>query len=92
MEPAPVEKTPQLSPLAQAVYARLRQHSAVIPAASSFIQEIRSMVEAKGYEISGEEIGLAFNELVQAGLARIKVRKDYMGLVPLNRFRGVKFE
>ncbi len=92
MDPGSAEKPPQLSPLAQAIHSRLRQHSAVIPAASSFIHEIREMVEARGYEISGEEIGLAFNELVRAGLARIKVRKDYMGLVPLNRFRGVKFE
>ncbi len=92
METAPADKLPPLSPLAQAIHSRLRHHSAVIPAASSFIHEIREMVEAKGFEISGEEIGLAFNELVRAGLARIKVRKDYMGLVPLNRFRGVKFE
>lgn len=92
MDPAVTEKPLQLSPLAQAIYARLRQRSAAIPAASSFIYEIRAMVESKGYEISGDEIGLAFNELVRAGLARIKVRKDYMGLIPLNRFRGVKFE
>lgn len=82
----------QLSPLARFVFARLRRRSTMIPQASLFIRDLKGAIERQGYEISGDELGQAFDELVRAGLARIKVRKDYMGLIPLKRFEGLKLQ
>ncbi|MCW5829292.1 MAG: hypothetical protein KIT79_08250 [Deltaproteobacteria bacterium] len=81
---------PQLSPLARFIFARLKRRSAVIPQASLFIRDLKSAIRRQGYEIAGDELGQAFDELIRAGLAHLKVRKDYMGLIALKRFEGLK--
>ena len=77
-----------LTPAAQSVYRLLCERWNGHPQAGRFIKAVKEEFAESSFFLTGDEFGEIIAELHRSGLIRFQVRRDAIGLVPLNRIRN----